>query len=79
MSANDLIDMKIYSGPCDGMEDIAVPFGTKEFGLFDKPEGKPDRKQHSYVISKEWTAYFGEPTAVWKHFPGKPPREKAAA
>jgi len=79
MNASDLVDMKIYSGPCDGLEGVAVPFGTIEFGLFNPPKGKPDAKQHSYVVSKEWTAFFGAPTAVWKNFPGKPPSERAAA
>lgn len=66
----------IYGGACDGKSGVTLP-SVRGFGVW---QGEPGKSVlWDYQISNEWSAYFDKPTAVPVGFPGKPPREKAAA
>lgn len=91
-STNEPIsEVYLYAGPCDGMSllghDKTKAFKVTYSILIEDDESyvsavhKPgqERQQTVYAESPEWTAFHGARTAVHCDFPGKPPREKAAA
>lgn len=91
-STNEPIStVHLYAGPCDGMSilahDLNTTFNVQHSIVINgdesyiSPSSKPGQEVRRWVYqhSPEWSAYFGKRTAVSAGFPGKPPREKAAA
>lgn len=76
----ELTQVHFYGGHMDGK--------TRDFNMppqhFDYPTGEgmkegPKGPFTRYVYSDAWTHHLGKWTMIPEDFPGKPPREKAAA
>lgn len=92
MSAPDIVQINLYGGSCDGCFIQAHPKQSHfrvNYAVIPQPDGthavsfdiKPGMEVHQadYVVSFDWTWFFKRPTAIPNGFPGKPPKEPAAA
>jgi|GEM_PF-3554412 len=78
-----IIEVHFYGGHADGLtrefEGSLAPT-TCKVATRDGHRHPPAGPFTAYVHSKEWTAHFeGRHTLIPVGFPGKPPRERAAA
>jgi len=91
MSAEPISSVYLFAGPCDSMSILAHDKQTSfkvNYSILIQgddayvvPVHKPgmERQQTEYIESPEWSTALGMRVAVHVSFPGKPPRQKAAA